>query len=190
MAVGGGLDGDDDLTAWSSSEEAGEEGHRPPLPLSAPSVSPTGPRPRPSTMPRPNSQNVWSVFPDQGARFRRDLQAAVQKGIQIQVRKQQVAGGGKQAGKQRRPLHPQQAAAEANAHEEPREGYESWKRSLRGGVDSSPSKASQGRTRSSSPSARAVSIPCFVYACNNNNKRPLTPKSMPPAGDEHAKLKT
>ena len=23
---------------------------------------------------------------------------------------------------------------------------------------------------------------------NNNNKRPLTPKSMPPAGDEHAKL--
>ena len=30
------------------------------------------------------------------------------------------------------------------------------------------------------------------YYCNdnNNNKRPLTPKSMPPAGDEHAKLKT
>ena len=29
-------------------------------------------------------------------------------------------------------------------------------------------------------------------ALNNttNNKRPLTPKSMPPAGDEHAKLKT
>ena len=25
---------------------------------------------------------------------------------------------------------------------------------------------------------------------SNNNKRPLTPKSMPPAGDEHAKLKT
>ena len=25
---------------------------------------------------------------------------------------------------------------------------------------------------------------------NNNNKRPLTPKSMPPAGDKHAKLKT
>ena len=24
----------------------------------------------------------------------------------------------------------------------------------------------------------------------NNNKRPLTPKSMPPAGDQHAKLKT
>ena len=24
----------------------------------------------------------------------------------------------------------------------------------------------------------------------NNNKRPLTPKSMPPASDEHAKLKT
>ena len=24
----------------------------------------------------------------------------------------------------------------------------------------------------------------------NNNKRPLTPKSMPPAGDEHTKLKT
>ena len=28
------------------------------------------------------------------------------------------------------------------------------------------------------------------YSNNNNNKRPLTPKSMPPAGDEHAKLKT
>ena len=28
------------------------------------------------------------------------------------------------------------------------------------------------------------------YNNNNNNKRPLTPKSMPPAGDEHAKLKT
>ena len=26
-----------------------------------------------------------------------------------------------------------------------------------------------------------------VYLDNNNNKRPLTPKSMPPAGDEHAK---
>ena len=25
---------------------------------------------------------------------------------------------------------------------------------------------------------------------NDNNKRPLTPKSMPPASDEHAKLKT
>ena len=25
---------------------------------------------------------------------------------------------------------------------------------------------------------------------NNNNKRPLTPKSMPPAGDEHTKIKT
>ena len=25
---------------------------------------------------------------------------------------------------------------------------------------------------------------------NNNNKRPLTPKSMPPAGAEHAKFKT
>ena len=25
---------------------------------------------------------------------------------------------------------------------------------------------------------------------NNNNKRPLTLKSMPPAGDKHAKLKT
>ena len=24
----------------------------------------------------------------------------------------------------------------------------------------------------------------------NNNKRPLTPKSMPPTGDEHVKLKT
>ena len=31
----------------------------------------------------------------------------------------------------------------------------------------------------------------LVWVCNNNNnKRPLTPKSMPPAGDEHAKLKT
>ena len=30
-------------------------------------------------------------------------------------------------------------------------------------------------------------IPIYLY--NNNNKRPLTPKSMPPAGDEHAKLK-
>ena len=29
-----------------------------------------------------------------------------------------------------------------------------------------------------------------VHSNNNNNKRPLTPKSMPPAGDEHAKLKT
>ena len=29
-----------------------------------------------------------------------------------------------------------------------------------------------------------------VLCNNNNNKRPLTPKSMPPAGDEHAKLKT
>ena len=29
-----------------------------------------------------------------------------------------------------------------------------------------------------------------VYNNNNINKRPLTPKSMPPAGDEHAKLKT
>ena len=28
------------------------------------------------------------------------------------------------------------------------------------------------------------------WSCNNNNKRPLTSKSMPPAGDEHAKLKT
>ena len=25
---------------------------------------------------------------------------------------------------------------------------------------------------------------------NNDNKRPLTPKSMPPAGDEHTKLET
>ena len=33
--------------------------------------------------------------------------------------------------------------------------------------------------------------PCSgVASNNNNNKRPLTPKSMPPAGDEHAKLKT
>ena len=30
----------------------------------------------------------------------------------------------------------------------------------------------------------------FNLPFNNNNKRPLTPKSMPPAGDEHAKLKT
>ena len=29
-----------------------------------------------------------------------------------------------------------------------------------------------------------------VPLINNNNKRPLTPKSMPPAGDEQAKLKT
>ena len=28
------------------------------------------------------------------------------------------------------------------------------------------------------------------YTTTNNHKRPLTPKSMPPAGDEHAKLKT
>ena len=27
-------------------------------------------------------------------------------------------------------------------------------------------------------------------ACNNNNKRPHTPKSMPPTGAEQAKLKT
>ena len=27
-----------------------------------------------------------------------------------------------------------------------------------------------------------------TFSFNNNNKRPLTPKSMPPAGDEHAKL--
>ena len=31
---------------------------------------------------------------------------------------------------------------------------------------------------------------CVYYCFNNNNNRPLTPKSMPPAGDEHAKLKT
>ena len=30
----------------------------------------------------------------------------------------------------------------------------------------------------------------FGLSNNNNNKRPLTPKSRPPAGDEHAKLKT
>ena len=30
----------------------------------------------------------------------------------------------------------------------------------------------------------------LVECNNNNNKRPLTPKSMPPAGDEYAKLKT
>ena len=29
----------------------------------------------------------------------------------------------------------------------------------------------------------------FLYN-NTNDKRPLSPKSMPPAGDEHAKLKT
>ena len=29
-----------------------------------------------------------------------------------------------------------------------------------------------------------------VHVNNNHNKRPLTPKSMPPAGDEYAKLKT
>ena len=35
-------------------------------------------------------------------------------------------------------------------------------------------------------------LPCFTLdvLLFNNNKRPLTPKSMPPAGDEHAKLKT
>ena len=33
-------------------------------------------------------------------------------------------------------------------------------------------------------------IPLADLFNNNNNKRPLTPKSMPPAGDEHAKLKT
>ena len=31
---------------------------------------------------------------------------------------------------------------------------------------------------------------CNILIIINNNKRPLTPKSMPPAGDEHAKLKT
>ena len=30
----------------------------------------------------------------------------------------------------------------------------------------------------------------LIVDSNNKNKRPLTPKSMPPAGDEHAKLKT
>ena len=29
-----------------------------------------------------------------------------------------------------------------------------------------------------------------TYSNNTNNKRPLTPKSMPPTGDELAKLKT
>ena len=29
----------------------------------------------------------------------------------------------------------------------------------------------------------------LVLQNNNNNKRPLTPKSMPPTGDKHAKLK-
>ena len=33
-----------------------------------------------------------------------------------------------------------------------------------------------------------MDLDTFTY--NNNNKSPLTPKSMPPAGDEHAKLKT
>ena len=30
--------------------------------------------------------------------------------------------------------------------------------------------------------------PIIINVSNSNNKRPLTPKSMPPAGDEHAKL--
>ena len=34
------------------------------------------------------------------------------------------------------------------------------------------------------------SIVWLLVDNNNNNKRPLTPKSMPPASDEHAKLKT
>ena len=37
------------------------------------------------------------------------------------------------------------------------------------------------------------SWPGHIGQYNNkkkNSKRPLTPKSMPPAGDEHAKLKT
>ena len=46
--------------------------------------------------------------------------------------------------------------------------------------------------------AKALCVFCVLVAGwriafrsnNNNNKRPLTPKSMPPAGDEHAKLKT
>ena len=33
-------------------------------------------------------------------------------------------------------------------------------------------------------------VPASYRINNNNNKRPLTPKSMPPAGDERAKLKT
>ena len=36
----------------------------------------------------------------------------------------------------------------------------------------------------------AFGIKINVLLLMNNNKRPLTPKSMPPAGDEHAKLKT
>ena len=44
------------------------------------------------------------------------------------------------------------------------------------------------------PKASAASVASYnKYRCiinNNHNKRPLTPKSMPPTGDEHAKLKT
>ena len=32
--------------------------------------------------------------------------------------------------------------------------------------------------------------PFTATTTTTNNKRPLTPKSMPPAGDEHAKLNT
>ena len=35
-----------------------------------------------------------------------------------------------------------------------------------------------------------LKLECIYEVVNNNNKWPLTPKSMPPAGDEHAKLKT
>ena len=40
------------------------------------------------------------------------------------------------------------------------------------------------------PSPDRVQAHVLHVYINNNNKRPLTPKSMPPAGDEHAKLKT
>ena len=46
----------------------------------------------------------------------------------------------------------------------------------------------------SSPEHRAQVLygypPSSIHSALNNNKRPLTPKSMPPNGDEHAKLKT
>ena len=37
----------------------------------------------------------------------------------------------------------------------------------------------------------ATAASCLLCTYNNkNNKRPLTPESMPPTGDEHAELKT
>ena len=56
-------------------------------------------------------------------------------------------------------------------------------------------------TMTASGPARCEGGPTFVPWCtsygplsagynNNKNKRPFTPKSMPPTGDEHAELKT